>query len=191
MPCTFVRLAGCNLRCSYCDTAYAFEGGIELGEDDVLGEVHLMGLNLVEVTGGEPLLQEETLHLIERLLNDGHRVMLETNGSMSIRDVDPRATVIMDIKTPGSGMSEKTDLLNLDILKPADEVKFVLTNRKDYLWTRKFIAEHSLIGRCGVLLSPAFGILRPEMLSKWMLEDRLDARLNIQLHKYFFSDGEK
>ena len=186
MPCTFIRFSGCNLRCVYCDTAYAYDAGMELSEDEIVNEVSLVGVNLVEITGGEPLLQEGVLHLIERLLNDGHKVLVETNGTVSIKEMDPRAVVILDIKTPGSGMAAETDPGNLDYLKPTDEAKFVLVDRDDYEWAKEFVSSRSLKGKCMVLFSPAFGFLSPETLAGWMLEDRLDVRLNLQLHKYIF-----
>jgi len=188
LPCTFIRFSGCNLRCSYCDTTYAYNEGIELTEDEIINEVSLVGVNLIEITGGEPLLQDGVPHLIERLLNDGHKVLLETNGSKSIKDIDPRAVIILDIKTPGSGMSTEMDFSNLDYLKPTDEVKFVLTGREDYEWAKDIIEQHFLLGRCTVLLSPAFGVLPAKTLVKWILEDRLDVRLNIQIHKYIFEE---
>jgi 7-carboxy-7-deazaguanine synthase len=189
MPCTFIRMTGCNLRCSYCDTAYAYDEGKELSEDEIMSEVKHAGINLVEITGGEPLLQKEVYHLIERLLDGSYKVLVETNGSINIKEIDRRAVVILDIKTPGSGMSEKMDLSNLDDLKSTDEVKFVITNRTDYEWAKGIIVRYNIPDRCTVLMSPAFGILPPEDLAKWMLEDRLKARLNLQLHKYIYSSG--
>jgi 7-carboxy-7-deazaguanine synthase len=128
---------------------------------------------------------------VEKLLNDGHRVLIETNGSISIKGLDPRAVIILDIKTPGSGMWEEMDLSNLDFLKPEDEVKFVVTGRRDYEWAREFIREYWLTKKCGVLFSPAFGILEPSQLAGWMLQDRLDVRFNLQAHKYIFGPGKK
>jgi 7-carboxy-7-deazaguanine synthase len=189
MLCTFIRMTGCNLRCSYCDTAYAYDEGKELSEDEIMSEVKHAGINLVEITGGEPLLQKEVYHLIERLLDGSYKVLVETNGSINIKEIDRRAVVILDIKTPGSGMSEKMDLSNLDDLKSTDEVKFVITNRTDYEWAKGIIVRYNIPDRCNVLMSPAFGILPPEDLAKWMLEDRLKARLNLQLHKYIYSSG--
>ncbi|MDP2167427.1 MAG: radical SAM protein [Thermodesulfovibrionales bacterium] len=186
VPCTFIRLSGCNLRCFYCDTAYAYDSGMELTEDEIINEVSIVGVNLVEITGGEPLLQEGVFHLIERLLNDGHLVLIETNGSMSIKDIDPRAVIVLDIKTPQSGMAGEMDLSNLDFLKPKDEVKFVIVDRADYEWAREFISKYSLRDKCKVLFSPAFEFLGPKTLAEWILEDRLDVRLNLQIHKYIF-----
>lgn len=190
IPCTFIRFSGCNIRCTYCDTKYAYDGGMELSEQEIINEVSIVGVNLVEITGGEPLLQDGVLHLIESFLNDGHRVLIETNGTMSIKDIDPRAVIILDIKTPGSGMSGEMDMSNMDYLKPADEVKFVITCRADYEWAKEFVAKYRLRDKCAVLFSPAFGIMNPETLTNWILEDRLDVRLNLQLHKYIFAGKE-
>mgnify|MGYP006267611355 CR=1 FL=1 len=186
LPCVFIRMTGCNLRCPYCDTVYAYEEGTEVSEGKVINAVESYGITLVEVTGGEPLLQNATFSLMKKLLDKGLTLLLETNGSMSIRDVDKRAVIIMDIKTPGSGMSEKMDLHNLDFLKAGDEVKFVILNREDYEWSKGFMREHSLPQKCKVLFSPAFGILDPQQLSEWMIHDRLQVRLNLQLHKYLY-----
>jgi 7-carboxy-7-deazaguanine synthase len=186
IPCTFIRLTGCNLRCSYCDTVYAYEEGSELTEDEIMDKIQAAGLKTVEVTGGEPLLQEGVNSLVKRLLDEEYRVLIETNGSQDIRGIDERAVIILDVKTPGSGMSESAMLSNLPLLKPEDEVKFVITGRDDYEWAKNFIREHSLAGRCTILCSPAFGMLDPQQLAKWILEDRLEVRLNIQLHKYIY-----
>lgn len=186
VPCTFVRMSGCNLRCSYCDTAYAYEGGTELAEDEIIGKVHSMGLKTVEITGGEPLLQSGVIPLTKRLLDLGFRVLMETNGSQDIRQVDRRAVLIPDVKTPGSGMANTFLMSNLDHLSPVDELKFVITGRKDYEWSRNFVKEHSLTGKCTLLFSPAFDMLNPRDLSRWILEERVDVRLNLQLHKYIY-----
>jgi len=190
VPCTFIRITGCNLRCSYCDTTYAYYEGRELSEDEIMSKVRDAGIHLVEITGGEPLLQKEVYHLIERLLDEGYKVLVETNGSISIKEIDRRAVVILDIKTPGSGMSGEMDLSILNDLKSTDEVKFVITNRTDYEWAKEIIVRYNIIDKCNVLVSPAFGILLPEDLAQWMIEDRLKARLNLQLHKCIYSpDG--
>lgn len=191
MACTFIRVAGCNLRCSYCDTTYAYEEGIELTENEIINEITLIGVNLVAITGGEPLLQEEIFHLVERLISEGYKVLIETNGTLSIKDIDNRAIIILDIKTPGSGMWEDMDMSNLDYIKPSDEVKFVITDRQDYEWSKDMIHRYNLKARCNVLFSPAFGILAPESLIKWMLEDRLDVRLNLQMHKYIYGSDRR
>jgi len=187
LPCTFIRLTGCNLRCQYCDTTYAYEDGEDYTIDSLVDEAVRAGAAMVEVTGGEPLEQEETPALLKALLDNGFfkNVLLETNGSRDISVLDARAIVIMDIKTPGSGEAGSFDLHNIDMLKPSDEVKFVLTGREDYEWARSFIEEHDTLLDREVLFSPAFGVLDPEALAGWILEDGLaGVRINLQLHKY-------
>jgi len=186
MPCVFVRMTGCNLRCSYCDTVYAYEEGTELTGEEIMDKIQAIGLKTVEITGGEPLLQKDVPPLAKKLLDREYRVLIETNGSQDIHGIDERAVIILDIKTPGSGMADKVMLSNLPLLKPQDEVKFVITHRNDYEWAKIFVREHSLMGRCTILFSPAFGMLDPRHLSKWILEDRLEVRLNLQLHKYIY-----
>ncbi len=190
MPCFFIRLSGCNLRCSYCDTAYAYDNGYEVDEKEIVRKIGDAGLNLVEITGGEPLLQDGVSRLMTALIEEGRTVLLETNGSRSIRGLDRRAVIILDIKTPGSGMSDRMDFSNLDEIGQHDEVKFVVTARNDYEWAKDIIGAFSLTQRCGILVSPAFGFVRPEDLARWMIDDRLPARLNLQLHKYIF-DSER
>lgn len=185
--CTFVRLSGCNLRCSYCDTRYAYEDGQEKPLDYVLGQVEDAGVGLVEITGGEPLLQKhESSTFVSSLLDRGYEVLVETNGSVLINGLDNRAKIIMDIKTPGSGMDKSMDFTNIKYIKPADEIKFVLCTRGDYDWTKDIIRNYKLLDTCEVLLSPAYGILSPKDLAGWIIEDRLKVRLNIQLHKYIY-----
>lgn len=191
MPCTFIRLTGCNLRCLYCDTAYAYEEGMELTEAEIINEVELIGVHLVTITGGEPLLQEETFRLTERLISEGYKVLIETNGTRSIKDIDSRAVIVLDIKTPGSGMWEEMDLSNLDYIKPTDEIKFVITDREDYEWSKDMMQKYNMGSKCQVFFSPAFGILLPESLVKWILEDRLDVRLNLQMHKYIYGSDRR
>ena len=186
VPCTFVRMSGCNLRCFYCDTVYAHEEGTELTEDEITAKVHAIGLRTVEITGGEPLLQAGVLSLTKRLLDHEFRVLIETNGSQDIRQVDQRAVLIPDVKTPGSGMANTILMSNLSLLRPVDELKFVITGREDYEWSRNFVKDHSLTGRCTLLFSPAFGMLHPRELSRWIIEERLEVRLNLQLHKYIY-----
>ena len=188
---TFIRLSGCNLRCSYCDTKYAYTEGTELTEAEIMNEVSIVGVNLISITGGEPLLQEGVFHLSEKFLNEGHKVLIETNGSQSIKDVDPRAVIIMDIKTPASNMSEDLDISNLDFLKPDDEVKFVIVDRSDYEWSRDLIREYRLRERCNILFSPAFSLMEPSVLANWMIQDRLDAIFNLQAHKYIFDPNKR
>lgn len=190
MPCTFIRLTGCNLRCSYCDTTYAYSEGRELTGDEILSEVQRAGIDLVEITGGEPLLQYEVFQLARRLLDENYGILIETNGSQSIKEIDKRAIVVLDIKTPGSGMSGEMDFSNLDFIRSTDEIKFVITNREDYEWSKEIIQRHKLFEKCRLLFSPAFGILPPENLARWMIDDRLKIRLNLQLHKYIFSSEQ-
>ena len=192
LPCTFVRLSGCNLRCVYCDTKYSYDEGIEMEIGDILQRVDSAGVRLVEITGGEPMLQgEETASLVRELLDKGYEVLVETNGSMNISELDKRATIILDMKTPGSAMSDKMDLENLELIKNSDEVKFVICSRDDYEWSKGIVSQYGLEERCKVLFSPGFGMLQPRDLAAWIIEDRLHVRLNIQLHKYIFDPGER
>lgn len=191
-PCTFLRLTGCNLRCSYCDTQYAFDGGQEIDVDAIVDYVHKAGLPLVEITGGEPLLQSQGLReLTTRLLDCGYQVLIETNGSLSIRDLDTRLVIILDLKTPGSGMAERNDFTNLAYLKAADEIKFVIGDRSDYEWSKEIIEHYDLGNRYILLFSPVTGLLGPRRLAEWIIEDRLPARLNLQLHKYIYDPDER
>ncbi len=192
LPCTFVRLSGCNLRCLYCDTRYSYDEGAEMSVGDIIGRVRLAGIKLVEITGGEPLLQkEEALILAGNLLDDGYEVLIETNGSRSIQGIDKRAVVILDVKTPGSGMSEQTDLSNFDLLRPSDEVKFVICGRADYEWSKEVIVRFSLADRAKILFSPALDMIQPSQLADWIVEDRLTVRLNTQIHKYIFGRDKR
>ena len=184
-PCVFVRLTGCNLRCAFCDTPYAYEQGEWMGLDEILHRVFLYGCRLVEITGGEPLFQKETPALIRRLLDEGFEVLLETNGSMDISRVDDRCAKIVDIKCPSSGMRDRNDLENLNRLKDKDELKFVVGNREDYDYAKEVISmlgQHSQ-HRIPVHLSPVFNAMDPETLAAWILEDHLDVRLHLQMHK--------
>ena len=186
LPCVFVRMTGCNLRCPYCDTIYAYEEGMEMSGDDIFESVNSYGIKLVEITGGEPLLQKEVLPLMRRLIDSNFKVLLETNGSISIKDVDKQVTIIMDIKTPKSGMFGYMNLENIKHLKTHDEVKFVVMDREDYEWTKDFVNKYELLDKCRVLLSPAYGVLNPEVLAGWIIEERLPVRLNLQMHKYIY-----
>lgn len=191
LPCAFVRLAGCNLRCSYCDTTHAYDEGDEKTLDVVVEALTAYPTKLVEVTGGEPLLQPETPALLTALADRGKSVLIETNGSVSLEGIDPRVTAIMDIKCPGSGMSGRVMWENIGLLQPRDEVKFVLTDRTDYEWALEVIEKYRLSEKHKVHLSPAFGVLEPKRLASWILEDGLDARLQLQLHKYIWPDIER
>ncbi|MGE3178421.1 MAG: radical SAM protein [Vicinamibacterales bacterium] len=186
-PCVFVRLTGCDLRCSWCDTPYAFHEGHKRTVDDVVEEVEGYGCHLVEITGGEPLLQEDVYPLMDRLLALGHTVLIETGGQRSIERVPPQVVKVVDVKCPGSGEASKNDWANLTRLMPHDEVKFVVADRTDYEFAREVVRRHDLPSRCAaVLLSPVHGVLDPKTLAEWMLADRLPARLQVQLHKYIW-----
>jgi len=184
-PCVFVRLTGCNLRCRWCDSVYTFTGGEKMALDDVMARVKGYGCNLVEVTGGEPLAQEEAFLLIERLCDEGFEVLIETSGSIDIAPVDRRAKIILDIKCPGSGEAGKNRWENLDSLRPHDEIKFVIAGRADYEWARGLIRERDL-NRWIVHLSPVWGEMEMKTLAEWMLADRLPARFQTQLHKHIW-----
>ncbi len=183
-PCVFVRLTACNLRCSWCDTAYAFEEGSDSRVGEILSRVEAFGTRYVLVTGGEPLVQDGVHDLIGELCDAGFEVAVETGGSLDIAPVDRRALIVMDLKCPGSGMCAQNSYGNLAHLKPGDEVKFVIADRADYEWARETMVRHALEGRVGVLLSPVHGVMDPRPLAEWILADRLTARLQLQIHKY-------
>lgn len=184
LPCAFVRLSRCNLRCRWCDTPQAFEGGHWMAVDEVLQKAVSFGTPLVEVTGGEPLLQPAVLPLLEQLCETGRTVLLETSGERDISAVDPRVHRIMDLKAPGSGESHRNRWENIDYLTKRDEVKIVLSDRADYEWAKHVIAEHRLCERVhAVLLSCVWGEIDPQELARWVLEDGLQVRVQIQLHK--------
>ena len=186
-PCVFIRLTACDLRCSWCDTPYAFHEGQKMSVDDVLGRVRGFGCDVVEITGGEPLLQQEVYPLMQRLLDDGRTVMLETGGHVSVDRVPDRVIRVIDVKCPGSGESEKNHWPNLDQLRPADEVKFVIKDRTDYEYARGVVATHQLVGRCAaVLFSPVHGVQDARQLAEWVLADRLAVRVQLQTHKYIW-----
>jgi len=187
-PCTFIRVAGCNLRCSYCDTPYAFEGGEELKVGEILGKVRNAGIPLVEITGGEPLLQEECYMLITHLLGEGYTVLLETNGSLSLKKVDRRVVKITDIKCPGSGMSAHMDFSNIEWLNKKDEVKFVVSNRGDFDWAGDIIDRYGLLEKCTVLMSPELSKLEPREIAGWIMEGKRQLRLQLQLHKIIWPE---
>lgn len=186
-PCVFVRLTYCNLRCRYCDTEYAFFEGIERPLDDIVTEVGRYGCRLVEVTGGEPLIQKETIALLERLLDAGHEVLLETSGAWPIENVPDGVRIIMDLKTPGSGMVARNRWENLRHLDADDEIKFVICDRGDYEWARGVVGEHGLAERHTVLFSPSWGEVDSRELAEWILADGLPVRLQLQIHKHIWS----
>jgi 7-carboxy-7-deazaguanine synthase len=187
LPCTFVRLTGCNLRCVWCDTAQAFYGGTRMRRDEVLARALALGTPLVELTGGEPLLQPGAIPLMSELCDAGKRVLVETSGETDVSPVDPRVHKIMDLKAPGSGESHRNRWENLLHLGPRDEIKFVLKDRTDYEWMRETIRERDLEGKVGALLaSCVFGELSPADLVGWVVEDRLGVRVQLQMHKYIW-----
>lgn len=187
-PCVFVRLTGCPLRCVWCDTAYAFQGGELCAMEEVLRRVADFECRLVEVTGGEPLAQPATPTLLTRLVDRGYEVLLETSGAFAIAALDQRIGIILDIKCPDSGESERNLWANLAALKPRDEVKFVLASRRDYEWAREVVARFDLATRNTVLFSPVTSTLEPADLAGWVLADHLPVRVQIQLHKILFGD---
>jgi 7-carboxy-7-deazaguanine synthase len=182
LPCAFVRFTGCDLRCVYCDTAYAFHGGREMTQDAILAEVARFPCRLVLLTGGEPLLQHDLPALARRLLERGYEVTLETHGQRPLDALPEGVVRIVDVKTPDSG-EVATDLAYLDRLSPRDEVKFVVSSQADFAWSREVIRRHALEGRVQVLLSPVWGKVEPRELAAWMLASGLDARLSLQIHK--------
>jgi 7-carboxy-7-deazaguanine synthase len=183
LPCVFVRLTGCNLRCSWCDTEYAFHDGRAMSVGEVLAEVERYDCRLVEVTGGEPLLQAEATTLMGMLVARGYRVLLETGGSLAVEDVPAGVVRIVDIKCPGSGEVDSNRWENLTHLGPTDEIKFVIRDRADYEWAAAQMAERELTRTCPVLFSPVHDVLDPGQLASWVLQDGLDVRVQIQLHK--------
>jgi 7-carboxy-7-deazaguanine synthase len=186
LPCVFVRLTYCNIRCTYCDTEYAFHEGKAMTIDEIVAVVRSYGCPLVEVTGGEPLFQENAPELLTRLCNESFEVLLETGGSLDIGVADPRVRRIVDFKAPSSGMVKKNHWPNAALLRETDEVKFVVGNREDYDWMKERIAEHKLDARCPILLSVVFGALEPATLAAWVLEDRLNVRFQLQMHKFIW-----
>ena len=191
LPCIFVRLTGCNLRCVWCDTAYAFHEGKTQSINQTLKDVKIFGINLVEITGGEPLMQEDVYPLMEALLENGYKVMLETGGSLSLEKVPRDVIKILDLKCPGSEEHKKNNLDNLKLLAPHDEVKFVILDRRDYEWSRDLIKKHKINETAPILFSPVYGKLELKEMVKWILEDRLPVRLQTQLHKVIWSKETK
>ncbi len=185
--CVFIRLTGCPLRCTWCDTEYSFYGGTSLAIDEILAKVREYGCQLVEVTGGEPLAQPEARPLIARLCDAGYTVLIETSGAIDVQPVDRRARLILDVKCPGSGMTDRMHWPNLDRLTAQDEAKFVLASRADYEWARGIVAQYRLVERCTVLFSPVFGALDLRQLAEWILADRLSVRFQLQMHKYIWA----
>jgi 7-carboxy-7-deazaguanine synthase len=191
LPFTFVRLTGCNLRCSYCDTQYAYAEGTEYSLDTVVAEVNKRAVPRVVITGGEPLLQDETYILCSRLLDAGFTVLLETNGSIVIKYVDQRVHRILDLKCPGSGMDKYMNLQNVDYLTVRDEIKFVISHREDFEWALEILKQHEMQGRAHVLFSPVSDRLHPQKLAEWILQEKLNVRLQLQIHRYIWPDKKR
>jgi 7-carboxy-7-deazaguanine synthase len=189
LPTIFIRLSGCPMRCHYCDTAYAFQGGSMMTIDEIMEAIKKYHTHYVTVTGGEPLAQKEVLNLLKVLADQNFKVSLETGGGLSIKEVDPRIKIILDIKTPESGEEKKNYWENLNFIHLKDEIKFVLCSREDYDWAKKIINQYKLPEKCDVLFSPVYQKLNNTDLGNWILEDQLPVRMQIQLHKLLW--GEK
>ncbi len=190
-PCIFIRLTYCNLRCTYCDTEYAFYEGDYLSFDEIISRIAAYNCKLVEVTGGEPLVQKNVHALLTRLCDEDYEVMLETGGHMDISAVDARVRKIVDVKCPSSGESEKNFLANMDLLGPWDEVKFVIGNRGDFDFALEIIEQYQLSGRNNILFSPVFGSIDLQQLAGWILASGLNARMQVQMHKLIWPDSER
>ncbi len=189
LPTVFIRLTGCPLRCAYCDTAYAFTGGKKMDIDAIVAEVDHYGTPYVTVTGGEPLAQSACHELMTKLVNKGYSVSLETSGALDVSEVDPRVVKVMDLKTPSSGELEKNLYRNIDFLTEKDQVKFVIGNEEDYIWSKSALFDHGLQNRCSVLFSPVMGQQDPTELADKILQDRLPVRFQVQLHKILWHDA--
>lgn len=191
LPCVFVRLTYCNIRCAYCDSEYAFYDGKEMAIDEILERVKSYGCKLVEVTGGEPLFQSNVHKLLTRLCDEGYEILLETGGSLPINEVDRRVKCIVDFKCPSSNMAKKNLWSIVNDLKVTDEVKFVISDRSDYDWAKDRITEHDIQQRCAMLMSVVYGKLAPIELAQWILADKLDVRFQLQLHKFIWRPDTK
>lgn len=188
LPTVFVRLTGCPLRCTYCDTAYAFTGGEWMDIESILDEIKQYKTSHVTVTGGEPLAQKNCIYLLKQLCDSGYDVSLETSGAVLLDEVDARVVKIIDVKTPASGEVSKNRLENFDLLNAEDQIKFVICDEADYLWSKQFIAEHQLEDKCEILFSPGHEQMDAATLAGWVLRDQLNVRFQIQLHKYLWGD---
>ena len=191
LPCIFIRLTYCNLRCTYCDSEYSFYDGKKMKIDEILKEIKKYSCNLVEVTGGEPLLQKNCINLLNELIKNNYDVLLETSGSLSISDVPNKVINIIDFKCPSSKMDSKNMWDNINYLKKNDEIKFVIGDRIDYEWTKKKIEEYKLNQICDILISPVYGEIEPKEIVKWILEDNLKVRFQIQMHKEIWPADKK
>lgn len=192
LPCVFVRLTYCNLRCTYCDTEYAFYDGKEMAIAEIINEVKKYDCKLVEITGGEPLVQmDECLSLMKQFCDEGFEILIETGGSFSIKNIDLRVKINMDLKCPSSGMEKKNLYENVNYLKQSDELKFVIGNREDYDWTLDVMKKHQLESKCKILFSVVFGKLEPVQLVNWILKDKLNVRFQLQMHKFIWHPETK
>jgi 7-carboxy-7-deazaguanine synthase len=188
LPTVFIRTTGCPMRCVYCDTAYAFHDGKNYTFEQIFDEIKQYGTKFVTVTGGEPLAQKSCFNFLSELSDLNYEVSLETGGAVSIKNIDPRIKIILDIKTPGSGEVENNDWNNLSLIKSNDEIKIVIKDEKDYEWAKKIIKNKNLVGKGAILLSPVHGEINPELLASWILRDNLPVRLQLQLHKIIWGN---
>jgi len=192
LPCVFIRLTGCNLRCDYCDTKYAYEEGKDFSIDELINDVEKkFNCRLVEITGGEPLLQKSAKELLDRLVSKNYSVLLETNGTVSLKNIHPSVIKIMDVKCPSSGVSVKTDWNNLSYLAPSDQLKFVVSNKNDFDWAVNEIKEKKLDNLCPILFSPNYNQIKNEDLAEWILQENINVRFQLQLHKYIWGEARK
>lgn len=188
LPTVFIRLTGCPLRCSYCDTTYAFSGGEWRNIEDIIAEAKKYNTRHVTVTGGEPLAQKNCINLLKQLCDAGYDVSLETSGAIGLDDVDARVVKVVDVKTPASGEQDKNKVENFALLSKSDQLKFVICDEEDYRWSKQFIMQHQLENRCAILFSPSHGQLDATTLANWILDDQLNVRFQLQLHKYLWGD---
>ena len=188
VPCIFIRLTYCNLRCTYCDSEYTFHDGNDMTINEIINEIKKYQCNLVEVTGGEPLFQKGCIDLLQKLIDFKYNVLLETSGSLSIKDVPKKVINIIDFKCPSSNMKKKNHWENIQFIKPQDEIKFVIGNKEDYEWAKEKIQQYNLTNKCTVLMSPTYKEIKPKTITKWILNDNLDVKFQIQLHKEIWKD---
>jgi len=189
-PTVFIRLTGCPLRCSWCDTEYAFSGGQRLAIEDIIKQVSSYATPYVCVTGGEPLAQKRCIQLLDQLIENGYTVSLETSGAISLANVNDKVITVMDLKAPGSGEEQKNLYENINYLDAKDQIKFVVKDRADYHWAQDIIKRYNLIDKCEVLLSPVAGVINPADLAQWILDDKLLVRMQLQLHKILWDDAQ-
>ena len=190
LPTVFIRLTGCPLRCSWCDTEYAFSGGQRLETEDIIKQVSSYDTPYVCVTGGEPLAQKRCIQLLDQLIENGYTVSLETSGAVSLANVNDKVITVMDLKAPGSGEEQRNLYENINYLDAKDQIKFVIKDRTDYHWAQKVIKRYKLIDKCEVLLSPVAGVINPADLAQWILDDKLLVRMQLQLHKILWNDAQ-